>query len=115
MTHSTSSVSATARIGIQDDLTTLTLTRSGAHAAAVFKGHLFLSIRPQTCDPWARTCHILWIQARRAEALGMKDCDTAEAVGMCGLHLRPEAQATMMISKNDGKRWFPLGNVFIMV
>ena len=45
----------------------------------------------------------------------MKDCDTAEAVGMCGLHLRPEAQATMMISKNDGKRWFPLGNVFIMV
>jgi len=30
----------------------------------------------------------------------MGDRDGAEAVGMCGLHLHPEARATMMISKN---------------
>jgi len=30
----------------------------------------------------------------------MGDRDGAEAVGMCDLHLHPEARATMMISKN---------------
>jgi len=32
--------------------------------------------------------------------MGDRDGAEAEAVGMCGPHLHPEARATMMISKN---------------